>query len=134
MTVKKSGYGTFIVECDEYPGIHANSYYYYWFEDPIENELPLKCRDCVYEERKREREAMFRQSELIEQQQRERQLAYHNAIEDYRKKGKHINDKCSSCDEKIAFEEWFCYCGLCPDCFLNSEEDVDNWLGEKPSS
>jgi len=58
---------------------------------------------------------------------------YDDALRDARDSGAHTNESCSSCDESISVDDWFCYCGLCPDCFLNSdsEEDIDNWLGEK---
>lgn len=39
---------------------------------------------------------------------------------------RHTNEKCSGCDKPINFEEWFCYCSLCPDCYLQTpEEELD---------
>lgn len=36
---------------------------------------------------------------------------------------KHTNEPCSSRDKPISFDEWFCYCSLCPDCYMQIPED-----------
>jgi hypothetical protein len=41
----------------------------------------------------------------------------------------HRNEVCASCDTAIDYYDWYAYCGLCPRCFMESDEDVDNSLG-----
>jgi transcription initiation factor IIE alpha subunit len=66
------------------------------------------CKQCV--------EQNARQSEAIAYT---RQKIYDNAAKD---RSKHQNETCSNCDRPLDFDEWFCYCSLCPDCYLQTPE------------
>jgi hypothetical protein len=51
---------------------------------------------------------------------RERLLKYREAMNDNQK---HVNESCTSCDKPIDFDEWFCYCSLCLDCYMQTPEE-----------
>lgn len=36
---------------------------------------------------------------------------------------KHVNESCSNCNKLIDFHAWFCYCSLCPDCYMQTPEE-----------
>ncbi len=99
---------------------HKYSHCYYKGDSREQYSWTYDCKTC---------KDLIKQKELEQKTQREqRGLLYTKEI---KKIDKHQNEKCSSCDKPINFEEWFCYCSLCPDCFLNSDEEIDNYLGEK---
>jgi len=62
--------------------------------------------------------------------QLKRARLYDDTLSEARDTGAHTNEHCPSCDRNISVDEWFCYCSLCPDCFLKSDADADNWIGE----
>lgn len=87
------------------------------------------CRKCKYvdQEPSPSREELKLIAIQGEQSRNRITLYYDSKTQSER----HRNETCSSCDKAIDFEEWFCYCSLCPDCYLNSDEEVDNYLGIK---
>lgn len=54
----------------------------------------------------------------------ERQTKFEQALKDV---DKHANEKCVVCDKPIIFDEWFCYCCMCPDCYLKHEPDEEEY-------
>ncbi len=74
------------------------------------------------------REGSVYYCKICEAQAAVRRQQYRDSLKEHEK---HANEKCPSCDKPIDFETWFCYCSLCPDCFLNSKEEIDNYLGEQ---
>jgi hypothetical protein len=50
----------------------------------------------------------------------EKQVKFDEA---YKENQKHVNESCSSCDKSISFDEWFCYCALCTDCYQKIPEE-----------
>lgn len=80
------------------------------------------CRICRYEQDKLEREEYNSQITENKKITEYKQSLY----KETRSQKQHIDDKCSSCDKTIHFEEWFCYCSLCPDCYLQiPEEEIE---------
>lgn len=87
----------------------------------------IRCQVCKQQETIMEVEA-WKQQKV----EHEKRMSMYSQV--LKERNKHLNEKCTSCDVNIDKETWFCYCGLCAECFLNSDEDVDNWLGEpKPT-
>ena len=55
-----------------------------------------------------------------------RQMMFAEAMKEHKKKKDKTDEKCSYCDKMIDIEEWFCYCSLCPDCYLQiPEEEIE---------
>lgn len=58
---------------------------------------------------------------------RERQAKFSKA---WVERSKHLDEKCLNCDKSIVFDEYFCYCCLCVDCYMKQEpkdEEYDDF-------
>lgn len=100
------------------------------------------CSSCTYKEQKLQRmgncedctlvnpdgfEQEYEHWDASKAKAKERGERFDKALAEQKD---HQNEKCLSCGKPIIFDEWFCYCCLCPDCYMKNEpkeEDYDEF-------
>lgn len=75
---------------------------------------PTYCERCKEEDDER----ILNDIRFREKEENERISMFRHIMKEPHK---HANEQCSNCDKPIDITEWFCYCSLCPDCYISDD-------------